>query len=60
MNAETLQSHDVEILMRDVWRYLRAVDTFRAEGHEPRWRPEPTGPPPALRRPLALAPRPIA
>ena len=27
-------------LMDEVRRYLAAVETFRAEGHEPRWLPE--------------------
>jgi hypothetical protein len=27
-------------LMTEVRRYLAAVDTFRAAGHEPRWLPE--------------------
>jgi hypothetical protein len=27
-------------LVREAERYLRAVDAFRAEGHEPRWAPE--------------------
>lgn len=27
-------------LIDEVRRYLEAVDAFRAEGHEPRWRPE--------------------
>ena len=29
---------DVAKLMREVERYLAAVETFRAEGREPEWR----------------------
>jgi hypothetical protein len=29
---------DVAQLLREVERYLRVVDVFRAEGCEPRWR----------------------
>jgi hypothetical protein len=31
---------DVEALLREIRRYLAAVDEFRRLGHEPRWRPE--------------------
>ena len=31
----------VEALMSEIERYLAAVDAFRAEGCNPRWRPEP-------------------
>jgi hypothetical protein len=36
---------DLDLLMREVRRYLRAVDVFRAEGCEPSWLPEQTLPP---------------
>ena len=29
---------DLEELLQEVERYLAAVDVFRVEGHEPRWR----------------------
>jgi hypothetical protein len=32
---------DLDALLREVARYLAAVDAFRAHGHEPTWRPEP-------------------
>lgn len=38
-----------EELVGEITRYLAAVDVFRAEGHEPIWRPE-----------LAAAPTPVA
>jgi hypothetical protein len=44
---------DVDLLMREVHSYLRAVEAFRAEGHEPCWLPEPLGlpaPPAPARR----------
>ena len=31
---------DVEALLREIRRYLAAVDEFRRLGHEPRWRAE--------------------
>jgi hypothetical protein len=31
---------DVAALLAEVMRYLATVDVFRAEGCEPRWRPE--------------------
>jgi hypothetical protein len=37
MDAEDV---DRSTLMREVQRYLSAVETFRAEGHEPSWRVE--------------------
>jgi hypothetical protein len=37
MNAKT----DGATLLREIERYLAAVDLFRALGHEPRWKPEP-------------------
>jgi hypothetical protein len=30
----------IRILIDEAERYLAAVDAFRAEGYEPRWRPE--------------------
>jgi len=35
------QTLDVEALMAEIEDYLAAVDVFRAEGHEPRWRADP-------------------
>jgi len=35
----SFQPHGLE-LMDEIWRYLDAVEAFRAEGHEPSWRPE--------------------
>lgn len=32
---------DTEALVDEIERYLAAVDTFRAAGCEPAWRPEP-------------------
>jgi hypothetical protein len=32
---------DLAALMREIARYLAAVDAFRAESCEPTWRPEP-------------------
>jgi len=32
-------------LAEEAQRYLRVVEVFRAEGHEPRWRPEWVEPP---------------
>jgi hypothetical protein len=31
---------DIEQLLDEIGRYLRAVDLFRAAGCEPSWRPE--------------------
>ena len=31
---------ELQILMIEVERYLAAVEAFRAEGYEPRWRSE--------------------
>lgn len=31
---------DVETLLAEIRRYLAAIETFRREGHEPRWAPE--------------------
>jgi hypothetical protein len=38
---------DIAALMREIARYLAAVDAFRAAGHEPSWLPEPGVPTPA-------------
>ncbi|HEX3056840.1 MAG TPA: hypothetical protein VHP82_11960 [Gaiellaceae bacterium] len=35
---------DADRLIREVQRYLRAVEAFRAEGHEPSWRAEQPAP----------------
>jgi hypothetical protein len=35
-----VQQADVEQLLDETDRYLRAVDLFRAAGCEPSWRPE--------------------
>ena len=35
---------DVEALMEEIAGYLAAVELFRAEGHEPRWRVDPIVP----------------
>jgi hypothetical protein len=40
MDAAGTEDLDCGVLMREVRRYLSAVETFRAEGHEPRWRVE--------------------
>ena len=40
MKSATQQKVDLKSLMREVCSYLAAVDAFRAEGHEPRWRRE--------------------
>jgi hypothetical protein len=51
MNTDSLPADpNVTTLMLEVKRYLAAVDAFRAEGHEPRWSPECTGPAAASRR----------
>lgn len=31
---------DLEQLLREIERYLAAVDEFRRQGREPHWRPE--------------------
>ena len=38
--ASTPTRLDVEALLREIRRYLAAVDEFRRLGHEPRWQPE--------------------
>jgi hypothetical protein len=35
-----LSAGDLEALFDEIRRYLEAVDLFRCEGHEPRWRLE--------------------
>jgi hypothetical protein len=40
MNSTPDDEMKLDELMREVRRYLVAVDAFRAEGHEPRWLPE--------------------
>ena len=45
MNAPTHHTEDlaIDVLLTEIERYLAAVDAFRAEGCNPRWRPEPVG-----------------
>ena len=31
---------ELEVLLDEIRRYLNAVELFRREGHEPRWRAE--------------------
>jgi len=61
MKTETREELDPSLLIREARRYLAAVDTFRAEGHEPRWLPEPGAPAPrsCRRQRLALGAPPI-
>jgi len=41
VNASQIPSKpDIHELVAEIERYLVAVSTFRAEGHEPSWRPE--------------------
>jgi hypothetical protein len=40
MQTATLDSVDIQVLIDEVRRYLAAVDAFRTEGREPRWRRE--------------------
>lgn len=48
-----------EELVAEIARYLAAVDVFRAEGHEPIWRPEiVVGPTPVA--PASLRPAPAS
>jgi hypothetical protein len=42
MEPASTQTVDTRALMREVHRYLAAVDIFRAEGREPCWLREPT------------------
>jgi hypothetical protein len=35
------QGFSIDSLAQEIARYLAAVETFRAEGCEPNWRPEP-------------------
>jgi hypothetical protein len=32
---------DITALMEEIWRYLAAVDAFRAADYPPTWRPDP-------------------
>ena len=43
MTAHLTEELEIRTLMREVRRYLAAVDTFRAEGREPHWAAEVTG-----------------
>jgi hypothetical protein len=48
------QTHtDARSLIREIIRYLAVVDAFRAAGHEPTWRPEPTATSAGTRAPRA-------
>jgi hypothetical protein len=49
---------DAKKLIREVLRYLAAVDAFRAAGCEPTWRPEPTVTSAGTRAPRARDARP--
>jgi hypothetical protein len=40
VQSDITEDLDWCLLMREVGRYLAAVDAFRAEGREPHWRPE--------------------
>jgi hypothetical protein len=40
MTTEAPTRIDMHQLLHEARRYLAAVDTFRAEGHEPSWRAE--------------------
>jgi hypothetical protein len=40
MDAPGNERLDRGVLMREVRSYLRAVEAFRTEGHEPRWQVE--------------------
>ena len=40
MDATGTEGLNRGVLMREVRSYLRAVETFRTEGHEPRWQVE--------------------
>jgi hypothetical protein len=44
---------DSKELIREIVRYLSAVDVFRAAGCEPKWRPEPTATTAGTRAPRA-------
>jgi hypothetical protein len=46
MKNETPETLDLSFLMSEIRRYLAAVGSFRAEGHGPRWLPEPVRQPP--------------
>jgi len=61
MKTPSLEELDIRALMREVGRYLAAVDTFRAEGREPTWLVEHERGPERVsrRRPLPLAAPPI-
>jgi hypothetical protein len=40
MTTEAPTRSDLQLMLREARRYLRAVDAFRAEGCEPCWRPD--------------------
>ncbi len=58
MTTDAPSRRDVQLLLGEARRYLAAVETFRAEGCEPAWRPEREPAPTKKRRTarLALAP----
>jgi hypothetical protein len=37
--THVIERSPVEVLLEEIRRYLSAVDAFRREGREPRWRP---------------------
>ena len=55
MTTQGPTRRDVQLLLGEARRYLAAVDTFRAEGCELSWRPEPGTAPPKKRRARELA-----
>ena len=48
----TVSEHtpNVESLVEEIEGYLSAIELFRAEGHEPRWRADPVAVAPARAR----------
>jgi len=58
MTTEAPTRREVQLLLREARRYLAAINTFRAEGCELSWRPEPGSASPKKRRArdLAVAP----
>jgi hypothetical protein len=46
-----LRPDDVDRLLAEIERYLRAVDAFRSEGCDITWAPTALVPTPSLRRP---------
>jgi hypothetical protein len=58
MTTQAPTRRDVQLLLGEARRYLATVDTFRAEGCAPSWRPEhePVVTAKRHRRDLAVAP----